>query len=75
MDDSKEGRFYQRVDSLRWNDPKLHQGKLVRVKGFPMAHRVKPFRVPVSNCRIDWIATNDLSQDSIDAKQEACGMR
>jgi hypothetical protein len=75
VDDSKEGRPYQRVDSLQWTDLELHQGKLVKVKCFPPEHRVKLFRVPVSTHRIDWIVTNDLSQDSTDATQEACGMR
>nr|WP_156901920.1 hypothetical protein [Azohydromonas australica] len=75
VDDSKEGRPYQRVDSLQWTDLELHQGKIVKVKGFPPEHRVKLFRVPVSTHRINWIVTNDLSRDSTDATQEACGMR
>jgi hypothetical protein len=75
VDDSEGQRPYQRVDNLNWSAQELSQGKLIKVKNFPPGHRVKLFRVPVSTHRIDWIVTNDLSQDSTDATQQACGMR
>jgi hypothetical protein len=75
VDDSEGERPYQRVDNLHWDALELREGKIVKVKNFPPEHRVKLFRVPVSSHRIDWIVTNDLSQNSTDATQEACGMR
>jgi hypothetical protein len=75
VDDSGGQRPYQRVDSLSWDTHELHHGKLVKVKNFPPRQRVKLFRVTVSTRRTDWIVTNDLSQDSTDAAQDACGVR
>jgi hypothetical protein len=75
VDDSEGKHPYRRVDSLHWDGLELSQGKLIKVKDFPPEHRVKLFRVPASTHRIDWIVTNDLSQNSTGATQEACGMR
>jgi len=63
------------------DDPMLQTGHTplltfaLKIKGFPNAYKVKLFRVAVSTHRTDWVVTNDLSQDSLDATQEACGMR
>lgn len=48
---------------------------MIKIKGFPNAYKVKLFPVAVSTHRTDWVVTNDLSQDSLDATQEVCGMR
>jgi hypothetical protein len=37
---------------------------LIKIKGFSKEHKVKLFWVEVSTSRTDWVATNDLSQDS-----------
>lgn len=47
-------------------------GKIVKIKKFPQAKKVKLFRVTVSTDRTDFIATNDLSQDSTDFVQQVC---
>lgn len=75
VDDSGGQSPYQRVDSLVWHGVQVIHGKVIKIKGFPMNHRVKLFRVEVSNHRTDWVVTNDLSQDSAQATQEVCGLR
>ena len=75
VDDSGGQAPYQRVDSLAWNDQDLAHGKIIKIKGFPKTTKVKLFRVAVSTHRTDWVVTNDLTQDSLHATQEVCGMR
>jgi hypothetical protein len=50
-------------------------GKVIKIKGFPNTYKVKRFRVAGSTHRTDWVVTNDLSQDSLDATQGVCRMR
>ena len=75
VDDSAGEHAYQRVDALQWSPHELHQGKTVKIRGFPKHHKVKLFRVVVSAHRTDWVVTNDLAQDSLDATQQACRIR
>jgi hypothetical protein len=55
------------------NNEELNQGKIVKIKGFPQEHKVKLFRVEVSTHRTDYVVTNDLTQDSIEATHQTCG--
>jgi hypothetical protein len=66
---------YRRVDSLQWDEDTLAHGKSVKIKGFPKQHKVKLFRVAVSTHRTDWVVTNDQTQDSVQATQDACRLR
>jgi hypothetical protein len=75
VDDSGGEQPYRRVDELHWGPVEQRQGKLIKIKGFPKEHKVKLFRVEVSTNRTDWVATNDLSQDSTQVTQEACDLR
>jgi hypothetical protein len=75
VDDAGGQRPYVRVDSLPWSDQELAHGKRIKVKGFPKDHKVHLFRVEVSTHRTDWVVTNDLTQESTEAAQEACGFR
>ena len=50
------------------------RGKLVKIHGFPMDHKVKLFRVAATN-RTEYVATNDFSQDSAVAVKDMCGIR
>ena len=75
VDDSAGALKYRHVDSLAWSQVELAQGKIIKIRGFPKEHKVKLFRVAVSNNRTDWVVTNDLAQDSTNATQEACGIR
>lgn len=75
VDDSGQEQPYRRVDALSWSEAEQRKGKPIKINGFPKKHRVKLFRLVVSTHRTDWIVTNDLAQDSMDAIQKACGMR
>ena len=75
VDDSGAIAPYRHVDELEWSDVDLAHGKMIKIRGFPMHHKVKLFRVEVSTHRMDWVVTNDLSQDALQAAQQACGLR
>jgi len=75
VDDSSGSLEYQRVDSLSWNETELETGKIIKIKKFPKDKKVKLFRVTISTNRTEFIATNDLSQNSTDAVQEVYGIR
>jgi hypothetical protein len=53
----------------------LKQGKVIKIKAFPQAKKVKLFRVTVSTNRTEYIATNNLTQDSTDAVQQVYDIR
>lgn len=53
----------------------LKQGKVIKIKAFPQAKKVKLFRVTVSTNRTEYITTNNLTQDSTDAVQQVCDIR
>jgi hypothetical protein len=75
VDDTAGQKDYQRIELLSWNKQKLKSGKIIKIKKFPQAKKVKLFRVTVSTDRTDFIATNDLSQDSTDVVQKVCKVR
>ena len=75
VDDSGGTQPYQRVDELVWSTEDLHQGKFIKIRGFPKDHKMKLFRVTVSTNRTEFVATNDLSQASTDAVQNVCAIR
>lgn len=75
VDDTGGQCPYDRVDSLKWNPEELAYGKRIKIKGFPKDHKVRLFRVEVSTHRTDWVVTNDPTQHSTKATQEACGFR
>lgn len=75
VDDSGGALKYRHVDSLAWSQAELAQGKIIKIRGFPKEYKAKLFRVEVSNNRTDWVVTNDLAQDSLNATQDACGIR
>lgn len=75
VDDSGGSAPYVRVDELDWSVQDLQQGKTIKIRGFPKDKKVKLFRVTVSTHRMDFVATNDISQASIDAVQDVSGIR
>ena len=75
VDDTAGEKDYQRIELLSWDKEELKSGKTVKIKKFPQAKKVKLFRVTVSTDRTDFIATNDLSQDSTDVVQKVCKVR
>src|SRR5258707_2099301 len=75
VDDSDEERGHQRVDSLNWSDEEIQHGKTLHIKDFPKGHRVKLFRLVLSSKRTDYIATNDLAQESTQDTRDVCALR
>jgi len=75
VDDSGGERGYQRVDSLQWTESEVQHGKTLHIKDFPKGHQVKLFRLVLSTKRTDYIATNDLAQDSAHDTQDVCALR
>ena len=54
VDDSGGKEPYRHVDSLNWTGGEEAHGKLVKIHGFPKAHKVKLFRVASSTRRTDY---------------------
>ena len=74
VDDSRGENPYRAVSCLEWLDDEMLRGKLVKIHGFPRDYKVKLFRVAATN-RTEYIATNDLSQNSVVAVKERCTVR
>jgi hypothetical protein len=74
VDDSRGERPYQAVSELDWFDDEGLRGKRVKIHGFPRDYKVQLFRVAATN-RTEYIATNDLSQDSAVLVKDLCGVR
>ena len=75
VDDSGGRSPYRRVDSLQWSEQELELGKLVKAKGFPGDYKLNLFRVAVNTHRTEWIVTNDLSRETVQAAQQARRLR
>ena len=75
VDDTTGQEDYKRIELLSGNEEELKSGKIIKIKKFPQAKKVKLFRVTVSTDRTDFIATNDFSQDSTDVVQKVCKVR
>jgi len=75
VDDSGGNQPYQRVDSLSWTKSEEQHGKLIKIKGFPSAHKVKLFRVVLPTQRTDHIVTNEMEQDNVKVVQDVCAFR
>jgi hypothetical protein len=74
VDDSEEQRPYQRIDALTWSPDEQQHGKTLHIKDFPQGHRVKLFRLVLSTERTDYVATNDIAQDSAQDTQQVCAL-
>lgn len=75
VDDTGGLGKYKAVAQLIWNETETKQGKVIKIKRFPGAKKVKLFRVVVSIDKTEFIATNDKNQDSTDAVQQVCDVR
>lgn len=75
VDDTGGVEKYKAIQQLDWNQTEALQGKLIKIKGFPGAKKVKLFRVVVSTDKTEFIATNEKNQDSTDAVQQVCDVR
>jgi len=74
VDDSQGDNPYQPVSGLAWYDDEMLRGKLVKIHGFPKDNKVRLFRVAATN-RTEYVATNDLSQNSSVAVKGMCAVR
>ncbi len=75
VDDSGGVEPYQRIDQLCWSAVEAQRGKTIKIRGFPKDKKVKLFRVIVSTDKTEYVATNDLTQDSTDDTQQVCAVR
>ncbi len=75
VDDSGGQRPYRHVCDLEWSQAELQAGKLIKIKSFSGAYKVRLFRVVVSSRRTEYVVTNDLAQDSTQGAQQACAVR
>jgi hypothetical protein len=75
VDDSEDEKVHQRVDKLQWTEREQREGKLIHLKKMPKGHRMKLFRLVLSNERTDYIVTNDMTQDNSDVVRQHCGVR
>lgn len=62
---------YLRADELLWSSTEDQCGKLVHLHKFPKGHSVKLFRLVLSDKHTDYLITNDVTQASTSAAQEA----
>ena len=75
VDDTDGLNEHVNVKDLVWSDTTQKEGKLVHLKKMPKGHRVKLFRLVLSTQRTDYIVTNDLTQEDMDATKQHCGIR
>ena len=75
VDETDGQQPYQRIDELAWSEADQQQGKFLHLKDFPTGHRVKLFRLVLSTERTDYVATNDLAQESTQGTQQVCALR
>jgi len=75
VDDSNGIQNYQSAGFLYWTENELLNGKLVKVKKFPMAKKLKLFRVSISTDRTELIVTNDLTQASTNDSRKEVAVR
>lgn len=75
VDDSGGIENYKPIESLTWTQTELEQGQVIKIKTFPQNNKVKLFRVIVSTDKTEYIATNDLTQNSTDDTQQVCAVR
>ena len=74
VDDSQGNNPYKAVAGLDWLGDEMLRGKQVKIHEFPKDKKVKLFRVAATN-RTEYVATNDLSQNSSVAVKEMCAIR
>jgi hypothetical protein len=75
VDDTGGEQHYQQIEKLSWNETELKQGKIIKIKKFPGAKKVKLFRVTVSTNRTEFIVTNDRYQNSTKVVQQVYSIR
>jgi hypothetical protein len=75
VDDSSGQLKLRPVSQLEWSEDELAHGKDVTVSKFAKDYKQKLFRVMVSPDRMDFVLTNDISQNSTDDVQRVHAIR
>jgi hypothetical protein len=75
VDDTGGQEKYKQIEVLKWSKIELEQGKIIKIKTFSQDKKVKLFWVSIFTDRTEYIATNDLTQNSSAAVQEVCDIR
>jgi hypothetical protein len=75
VDDTGGSEECKRIESLNLTSSELEHGEIIKIKTFPKDKKVQLFRVTVSTDKTEFVATNDLTQDSTDIVQEVCDIR
>lgn len=75
VDDTGGQEKYKKIEAINWSKTELEPGKIIKIKTFPQDKKVSLFWVSVSTDRTEYIATNDLTQNSTDAVQPVCDIR
>jgi Transposase DDE domain len=79
VDDTDDAEAYKGFAKLIWTTEEQEYGKSIHLKTMPKGHRMKLFRPErcaqvLSPERTDYIVTNDMAQDSMDAVKEIVGI-
>lgn len=74
VDDTGGKEKYKKAIELQWNEDEDKRGKIVKLKKFPGAKKVRLFRVIV-NDETELIVTNKLDQDSSEVAKSICKVR
>ena len=75
VDDTRGKEKYNRIETLVWNESELLSGKTIKIKTFFRDKKVKLFRVVVSTDKTEFVATNNMNQDSTNDVQKECAVR
>jgi len=75
VDESGGKEPYRAVETLAWTAAEKQTGKVVKLKGFAGATRLKLFRVAVSTHRTEYLVTNQMTQSDSEAAQKESGRR
>jgi len=75
VDDTGGVEKYKSIEKLNWQHFDEQSGKIIKIKNFPKDKKVKLFRVTVSTNRTEYVATNDLTQQSTPDVKNVCAQR
>ena len=75
VDDSNGESDYQQVSKLTWSEHKKAAGKIIKIKKFQKDFRVKLFQVVVMKDCMEYVVTNDVTQNSSTGIREVTAYR
>lgn len=75
VDDSNGALSYQQASKLTWSENELATGKVIKIKKFPKDFKVKLFQVAVMKDCMEYVVTNDVTQNSSTGIREVTAYR